>query len=216
MGSVKGMKRGQRISPVRRNMWRSMRIMRRFAVADLQRTASAEYWSAVKWLTMLQKHGYVECTRPGAPGRPAEYRLVKDAGPEYPLRCDACGRQLQEKGCRGKKTFAGAQPAPDAKTSAPTARAAMWETMQAGRRFSIADLCRIPGVTLHSAYKWTSQLMNHGYVERVDASGNTAEYLLVSRRGREYPVACRKCGRSLHKQGCRGEKSHQNKENGTC
>lgn len=184
-----------------------MRIMRRFSVADLQRTASAEYCSAVKWLSMLKNHGYVERTCPGAPGRPAEYRLVKDAGPEYPLRCDVCGRQLTDPclpASAARRSCAPRQPA-------ETARAAMWNHMQASRRFSIADLCRIPGVSMPSAYKWTAQLKNHGYVERLDASGRMAEYRMIL-RDRECPVSCRSCGRPLHKKGCWGEKSQKKEE----
>lgn len=81
----------------RRNIWRSIRILRVFTVSDLCRTASVEYDNARKFVRNLNRHTYVakhgEHTR-GRGGSFQSYRLVRDIGPEYPTVCDLCGKPI--------------------------------------------------------------------------------------------------------------------------
>ena len=84
---------------VRCKIWQSMRILRRFTIPDLCRTACARESNVKKFLKNMTTHGYV--TRHGSyvSGRKGSYqafRLVRDIGPDYPLVCDKCGRKTNE------------------------------------------------------------------------------------------------------------------------
>lgn len=86
-----------RVGALRNNIWRSMRILRRFTITDLCRTAGAQRGNVRKFIKRLEIHGYVVQQGSYVKGRAGEcraLRLVKDCGPNYPMRCDACGRPL--------------------------------------------------------------------------------------------------------------------------
>jgi DNA-binding IclR family transcriptional regulator len=102
MPGVKGMhhKTG-RTNAVRRQIWQSIRILRRFTLPDILRTlpGKAEYANVRKFVASLERHGYVRKTGRYTSGRAGEYQLyslVVDAGPEYPTVCTACGRTLAQ------------------------------------------------------------------------------------------------------------------------
>lgn len=102
MPGVKGMhhKTG-RIKAVRRQVWQSIRILRRFTLPDIMRTipGGVEYANVRKFVASLERHGYVRKTGRYTGGRAGEYQLyslVVDAGPEYPTVCAECGRTLAQ------------------------------------------------------------------------------------------------------------------------
>jgi hypothetical protein len=83
---------------LRSKIWQSMRIMRRFTVADLCRTTGAKRSNVLKFVKHLEVHGYVAQQGPYTGGRPGVFRglrLVKDVGPVHPVRCGICGRSLR-------------------------------------------------------------------------------------------------------------------------
>ena len=84
---------------VRNKIWRSMRILRRFTTADLCRTSGASVENTRKFIRRLAAHGYVAPAGAYVGGRPGDgkgWRLVRDCGPHYPMRCEVCGRPLGE------------------------------------------------------------------------------------------------------------------------
>ena len=84
---------------LRGKIWQSMRILRRFTVADLCRTTGAKRSNVRKFIKRLEAHGYVMQQGVFTGGRAGEFRglrLVKDIGPAHPMRCDTCGRSLNE------------------------------------------------------------------------------------------------------------------------
>lgn len=94
-----GMKRPSSAQVARRKVWQSMRIMRRFTIADLCRTSGAENNNVLRFLHGLQKHGYVASFGQYISGRAGSYkswRLMRDTGPDHPVRCDRCGNALQK------------------------------------------------------------------------------------------------------------------------
>ena len=81
-------------------VWQSMRILRRFTLPDLCRTASAKENNVGKFVRRLYAHGYVALQSEnisGMAGSHKVWRLVRDIGPHHPMRCDRCGRPLGEK-----------------------------------------------------------------------------------------------------------------------
>lgn len=99
MAGKKGMIRKPGANAVRRKVWQSMRIFRRFTVPDLCRTSGARRNNVRKFLRNLEEHGYIMRHGSYVSGRPGScqvWRLVKDCGPDYPSRCDRCGRSMQE------------------------------------------------------------------------------------------------------------------------
>lgn len=100
MAGIKGMiAKKQRENTTRRRIWQSMRIFRRFTLPDLCRTADANSSNTRKFLRRLVVHGYVQPIGGRVRGRAGSYqgwRLVHDIGPNYPMRCDKCGRPLGE------------------------------------------------------------------------------------------------------------------------
>ena len=82
---------------LRGKIWQSMRIFRRFTIADLCRTTGAKRSNVRKFVRRLEVHGYVVQQGSFTSGRAGVFRglrLVKDIGPVYPMRCDTCGRPL--------------------------------------------------------------------------------------------------------------------------
>lgn len=100
MAGVKGMvSSAPRSNAIRRKIWQSMRIMRRFTAADLCRTTGAKRSNVRKFILLLEAHGYVAQVgvyTGGRPGSSRGLRLVKDVGPVYPVRCDVCGQPLSK------------------------------------------------------------------------------------------------------------------------
>ncbi len=99
MPGVEGMKhRKGRTKATRRKMWNSIRIIRRFTLPDICRTVeAAQYANVRKFVSSLERHGYVAKDgryRGGRPGEYQTYRLVIDAGPEYPTVCGRCRQSL--------------------------------------------------------------------------------------------------------------------------
>lgn len=89
-----------RESAIRRKVWTSIRILRRFTLPDLCRTSGAKYCNVKTFVRNLCRHGYVakhgsRCF--GVLGGYQRYGLVKDAGPEYPLTCEVCGKSIYAK-----------------------------------------------------------------------------------------------------------------------
>ncbi|MFH2100220.1 MAG: hypothetical protein ABIJ95_11955 [Pseudomonadota bacterium] len=107
MAGVQGMKRTKSTNgTARRNVWRSMRILRRFTVPELCRTSKATRDNVWTYVRRLAAHGIVRqdgLFRGGRPGDCKNYRLVRDLGPEHPVCCEMCGRSLNKDGCGGKK-----------------------------------------------------------------------------------------------------------------
>jgi hypothetical protein len=105
VSGIKGMVASKpRQNGVRRKVWQSMRILRRFTIPDLCRTSGASVSNVRKFVRHLARHGYVARQGTYVSGRPGSYqgwRLVKNIGPEYPLRCEICGNPMSEV-CRPK------------------------------------------------------------------------------------------------------------------
>jgi hypothetical protein len=88
-----------RKNALRCKVWQSMRIMRRFTAAELCRTTGAQRNNVRKFIRQLERHGYVAQQGPYVGGRAGVFRgmrLVKDVGPNYPSRCETCGRPLSQ------------------------------------------------------------------------------------------------------------------------
>jgi DNA-binding IclR family transcriptional regulator len=98
MPGIKGMTPAEPNKRALRNkIWQSMRIMRRFTLADLCRTSGAKRTNVRKFVKRLEVHGYVVQQGHYVGGRVGVFRglrLVKNTGPTYPMRCTSCGRPL--------------------------------------------------------------------------------------------------------------------------
>lgn len=85
-----GMKMAPKRNSMRQQMWRTMRIKRRFDLRDLLVTVpGAKADNARRLLNLLEKGGYVEVFSGYVSGRPGArkgYRLMKDAGPDCPVK----------------------------------------------------------------------------------------------------------------------------------
>lgn len=83
-----------------------MRIMRRFTIPDILRTAPGTTYKFVhQQLADLARHGIVARNTGYSGGRVGEFqvwRLVRELGPEYPLVCDLCGEAVSFKACNPK------------------------------------------------------------------------------------------------------------------
>ncbi len=96
MSSKKGLTRR---TELRRNLWRSMRIMMKFTLSELAATSGAGYSNTCKFVSGLRRHGYLVAVfgyTGGKPGIGQQYRLVGMNGPEYPTTCSRCGQALSE------------------------------------------------------------------------------------------------------------------------
>ncbi|WP_419657725.1 hypothetical protein Dvar_68500 [Desulfosarcina variabilis str. Montpellier] len=100
MPGIKGMTDSRpRRTAVRMKVWQSMRIMGRFTIPDLCRTSGASSSNVRKFIHRLVEHGYVAMHQPNVSGQTGSYhcwRLVKNIGREYPMKCERCGRVLGE------------------------------------------------------------------------------------------------------------------------
>lgn len=98
MPGIKGMTQAvPRTGALRNNIWRSMRILRRFTLTDLCRTTGGKRSNVRKFVKRLEAHGYIVQHGPWTSGRAGVcrgLRLVKDGGPQYPMRCEVCGNPL--------------------------------------------------------------------------------------------------------------------------
>lgn len=100
MAGKKGMHHKRPEQGTRRNIWRSMRILRSFTKPDLMRTVpDATEHNISQFLARLVRHGVVARNariRGGRAGEYQQYRLVQDVGPEYPTICPACSLPLSK------------------------------------------------------------------------------------------------------------------------
>lgn len=98
MPGVKGMKHTRaRRTTARHKMWQSMIIKPRFDIPYICITSGAGHEHAKKYVRMLERHGIIARLPGGANGQPGvfnAYRLVRNSGPDHPVRCDRCGRPL--------------------------------------------------------------------------------------------------------------------------
>ncbi len=99
MAGKKGMISAKPKPGMRRKIWQSMRIMRRFTIPDLCRTTGAKRNNTKKFIWALAEHGYVAPFGNYVSGRPGifkPWRLVRDIGPDYPVKCKKCGNPLRK------------------------------------------------------------------------------------------------------------------------
>ncbi len=71
----------------RHRIWQSMRILRRFTLADLIASAESTRTNTQKYVQQLRAKGYVrviQARRSGFPGEDAVYQLVRNTGPLPP------------------------------------------------------------------------------------------------------------------------------------
>lgn len=83
----------------RHKVWQSMRIMRQFTIPDLVRTTGTTRSNIRKYLWALIRHGFVRHGSDNVRGRTGSYMsymLVRNPGPDHPVSCDVCGRNLGE------------------------------------------------------------------------------------------------------------------------
>jgi hypothetical protein len=102
-----GMKRTSGSNVIRRHIWRSIRIMRRFSQPDILRTVpGATPANVKKYLSWLVKHGYVTKDSSFTGGRAGDFQrycLNRNPGPEHPTRCDLCGEPITSLKCIKEK-----------------------------------------------------------------------------------------------------------------
>lgn len=89
----------------RRRIWQSMRIMRKFTIADLMRVTGSKHDNTRKYVGCLAVHGYLrEITSSGylrgVKGAFKVWSIAVNPGPDHPLVCAKCGRQITAKACR--------------------------------------------------------------------------------------------------------------------
>lgn len=98
MSGIKGMRYTPRQTINRRNIWRSIRILRRFTLPQLSRTVpGAAYGTVRKFVSDMTRHGYIAKLVGNTGGNNGEcqvYRLVKNIGPDYPTICSICKKPL--------------------------------------------------------------------------------------------------------------------------
>jgi len=103
MPGIKGMKRVSAANAIRRQIWRSIRILRRFTQPDLMRTVPGSTMNNIgKYVHMLTRHGYLSKNGAVPTGRLGEFQvfqLVRDTGPTHPNRCSVCDQPLTAKEC---------------------------------------------------------------------------------------------------------------------
>jgi hypothetical protein len=89
--------RKPRPNTMRRKVWQSMRIKKVFTIPDLCRTSGADSSNVRKFIHRLAEHGYVALHEPNESGQAGSYhvwRLVKNIGPDHPMKCNRCGNVL--------------------------------------------------------------------------------------------------------------------------
>ncbi len=99
MSGRKGARHGKRRdNNLRRQMWKAMRIMKRFTIPELVMTTGATYISAQRFVYGLRRHGLAAASpnyRHG-PGNFQQYRILGITGSEYPNLCPKCYRSFKE------------------------------------------------------------------------------------------------------------------------
>lgn len=107
MSGKKGMLRSTPKTSLRKDVWRSIRIMRAFTLPDLMRTVPlATEHNIRRFLIQMNRHGIIAKNNGYTSGRSGQYqqfRLVKDSGSTYPTICPVCGQSLS-KPCEKPKT----------------------------------------------------------------------------------------------------------------
>lgn len=71
----------------RARLWQSMRVLRRFTVADIVAAGEVGESAATKYVRFLRQAGYLRVVQPkreGITGGHAVYALVRDTGPHAP------------------------------------------------------------------------------------------------------------------------------------
>lgn len=100
MSGKKGMLRSTPETSLRKDIWRSIRIMRAFTLPGLMRTVpQATEHNTRRFLIQLNRHGIIAKNSGYISGRSGEYqqfRLVKDTGPTYPTICPVCNQSLSK------------------------------------------------------------------------------------------------------------------------
>jgi hypothetical protein len=108
MSGKKGMRQHKtRPDQKRRNIWRSIRIIRRFTIADITRTVpGVPYGTVRKVVASLVRHGYIVKTGSYTGGRLGEYQtyLLKKETVEFPSVCFRCGHSTSLAHCTPKET----------------------------------------------------------------------------------------------------------------
>lgn len=104
MCGKKGMLRTPPARSMRQQMWQTIRIKARgFTVPDLVVTVpGGKRDNAMKFITILSRHGYVVPVGPSGSGHPGQWQRFRlSRGHDlarYPGRCDRCG-QLLSRAC---------------------------------------------------------------------------------------------------------------------
>lgn len=86
----------------RRRIWTAMRILRCFTAPEICTASGAGLSNTRRYISLLLTHGFirVDGSRTGGlPGVYTRYRLVKNPGPDHPVRCGACGQSLTARNC---------------------------------------------------------------------------------------------------------------------
>ena len=87
----------------RHQIWMAMRILRTFTAPQICTASGAKLNNTQRYLKRLETHGFVRAEGPratGLPGVHTQYRLVRDIGPDHPVRCESCGKSLAAKTCK--------------------------------------------------------------------------------------------------------------------
>jgi len=99
-----------RSTAIRRKIWNSIRILRRFTLPDICRTVpETSYVNARKYVAQMRTHGIVAKQGKPVSGRGGSYQifsLSRDLGPEAPTVCPRCGQSLAAPACGAEGTEA--------------------------------------------------------------------------------------------------------------
>lgn len=83
-------------------VWQAMRVLRRFTVADLVATAEVGESLARKYVRALAQAGHLVNARPRVSGRPGSWelwQLLRDSGPQAPIKRTHGGVYDPNSGC---------------------------------------------------------------------------------------------------------------------
>lgn len=89
MGRTVGAYSTRHQAPRLQQVWQSMRVLRRFTTADLLTTAACGQSQVHKYCRALARTGYLRLHLARVSGRPGSrdvWLLVRDSGPEAPIR----------------------------------------------------------------------------------------------------------------------------------
>lgn len=83
------------VTDTRQKVWNSIRVLKRFTTAQIEATAEVRRDNLRKYLSALDRAGYLVLVRPKQNGKAlghAVWRLARDSGPQHPLpRRDGSG-----------------------------------------------------------------------------------------------------------------------------